>query len=303
MSLDFCDVLKQGFVRVKGKHLRMWKTKWLILRCASSRGPLRLEKYSDEKTALASSEDPPNCVALTDVHNIVRLTVDGRLAIQIFFESRVAQPTFVFSPENETELSSWLSLLCELCAMKSTPGGAASLACSDSVTNRFHVYLLPTPNLTAHGECVLKVATHDLQLLDSSHPDIELTRWPLCSLRRYGRDTTKFTIETGRSSPTGEGIFVFNSYQSEQIYQSVHRASLTIAETYRLHHSMQNAAPSTGPVTSQPFFPAASAPSAAEPRRSYPPYVNVPHTAGFVPTSTQVQHPDRRPLPPVPSQT
>jgi len=41
-------------------------------------------------------------------------------------------------------------------------------------------------------------------------------------------------IEHCRSSPTGEGIFVFSSWQNEQIYQTVHRASTTIAESVRI---------------------------------------------------------------------
>jgi len=41
-------------------------------------------------------------------------------------------------------------------------------------------------------------------------------------------------VKCCRSSPTGEGLFVFSSYQNETIYQTVHRASTVIAEAMRI---------------------------------------------------------------------
>ena len=63
----------------------------------------------------------------------------------------------------------------------------------------YHVYLLPTPNLSAHGECLLKVSMRDIGLYDRSDSKKVITRWPLSSLRRFGREGSKFTIESGRS--------------------------------------------------------------------------------------------------------
>jgi len=62
----------------------------------------------------------------------------------------------------------------------------------------FHVYLLPTPNLTVHGECQLQVTSKDVGLYENGEPPRLITRWPLASLRRFGRDGSKFTIESGR---------------------------------------------------------------------------------------------------------
>jgi len=63
----------------------------------------------------------------------------------------------------------------------------------------FHVYLLPTPNLSAHGECLLQVTTQDVTLHDGNDQSRVLARWPLPALRRFGREGAKFTIESGRS--------------------------------------------------------------------------------------------------------
>ena len=63
----------------------------------------------------------------------------------------------------------------------------------------FHVYLLPTPNLTALGECLMQVTSKEITLYDYCKSGRLITRWPLSSLRRYGREGLKFTIESGRS--------------------------------------------------------------------------------------------------------
>lgn len=64
----------------------------------------------------------------------------------------------------------------------------------------FHVYLLPTPNLSAHGECLMQVTTQDVCLYDSNGDQSRVVaRWPLPALRRFGREGAKFTIESGRS--------------------------------------------------------------------------------------------------------
>jgi len=67
------------------------------------------------------------------------------------------------------------------------------------------------------------------------HSSIHWRSWTFCTAVPY-----KFPVEIElvtercRSSPTGEGIFVFSSWQNEQIYQTVHRASTTIAESVRI---------------------------------------------------------------------
>lgn len=237
MSSDFTSVIKEGHVKVKGKHLGLWKSHWLQLHNASSQGPVRLERYSSREAAHQSVDEVNKPVYLTKIQGMRRIATDGRKqAIEIFFSTSDV-PSFTFCPDNDAEADSWYKMLEQVRNMLMSED-------SSSQQSMFHVYLLPTPNLSAHGECLLQVTTQDVSLYDGSEQCRVLARWPLPALRRFGREGAKFTIESGRSSPTGEGIFVFSSWQNELIYQTMHRASTTIAESVRIARTTSERLPS-----------------------------------------------------------
>ena len=60
------------------------------------------------------------------------------------------------------------------------------------------MYLLPSSILNDFGECLLQVTEDHIRLLRLADISQEIAAWPLISLRKYGRDETKFTFECGR---------------------------------------------------------------------------------------------------------
>lgn len=195
MATNFNDIIKQGYVRMKSKKLGIYRRCWLVFRKSSSKGPQRLEKYPDEKSACLRG-----CPKVTDISNVKCIT-------RLPKETKRQAVAIVFTDDS-----------------------ARTFTCD---SDRFNVFLLPCPNLDVYGECKLQITHENIYLWDTHNPRVKLVSWPLCSLRRYGRDATRFTFEAGRMCDAGEGLYTFQTQEGEQIYQRVHSATLAIAEQHK----------------------------------------------------------------------
>jgi len=79
---------------------QMLKSQWLQLYSASSKGPVRLEKYSSREAAQQSVDDTHKPIYLTKIQSVKHIPADGRKqAIEISFSSSDMQP-FIFIPDN-----------------------------------------------------------------------------------------------------------------------------------------------------------------------------------------------------------
>lgn len=209
------DIVKQGYAKVKSKHLGKWNKRWLILRRASpgTGGSVRLEKYETEQAAgqLATS----HC-AVFDLGHAQSIERSPKPGIHIVLDDFTA---LEFATDSGAEADSWKRAIDQAMHGRSITSNG----------DMFEVYLMQSAKLPSSGECLLQVTADSVQLLDIDDPQRVQLSWPLGAIRRYTVERGMFSLEAGRKCTTGEGVFMFDTKEPDAIFEQVQRASQAMA--------------------------------------------------------------------------
>ncbi|XP_013385582.1 docking protein 5-like [Lingula anatina] len=238
MSINYNDIVRQGYVKMKSKHLGRWIKRWVRLHRMSSKGHNHLEKYLNEDAAKSGAQH--KIIDLKDVKAVERLPQEVKKhGVEIKFNDESSR---LFCCGSDLEATEWIKALEQLCL-----GGVPNISLGEpdileagmhrEMSERFHVYLLPAANLDICGECLLQVTLEKIILWDVENPRKKLVEWPVSALRRYGGDSSKFTFEAGRHCKTGEGVYVVNTVSGEEIYTRVNEVARAIALSARHRHT------------------------------------------------------------------
>ncbi|KAL2091078.1 hypothetical protein ACEWY4_013341 [Coilia grayii] len=231
MDLEFCDILKQGCVKIRRKHFWIYQKCWLVFKMASSKGPRRLERFPNQRASNFHCHQ--KVIDLTDVSKVTRPPKEKKKhALTLTFSD---DSTLTFTCDSEREAADWYKTLYRECVhdeLDTLRSQEPDLLTSSlrHQTERFCVRLLPCKGLKVSGECVLQVSSEAITLWDKRISHLRLASWPLTALRRFGSDCTWFSFEAGRMCETGEGFFKFQTVEGEAIYQCVHAAVQSIIQ-------------------------------------------------------------------------
>ena len=114
--------------------------------------------------------------------------------------------------------------------------------------------------LKLEGKYSLVIASDGVKLIK---PDsgMEVADWDYKYLKKYGKSTDKFSMETGRASKTGQGKLVFITTHGHQIFSLIHGniqylgSKKKAAQAESVQRSKSLHIPSQPPTRSQPKVP------------------------------------------------
>lgn len=181
---------------------------------SSKSGIERLEIYDDS----ASRNSPYKIITLENCIKIIQKA-------PTLFTITTKTAAYDFSTQSEQSLKQWTNALQSVAFRDDTSRVTIvednDLYCS-SGEGVFSVKLSASD---ASQRCGLEPINYTLVLtstaiqLRSSTDNILLYTWPYCLIRRYGHKEGKFTFEAGRKCATGEGTFLLEHCNQQEIFR------------------------------------------------------------------------------------
>ncbi|XP_067651329.1 uncharacterized protein [Haliotis asinina] len=191
------NIVKVGYVEVQSRHIKTWSKRWFVLHNNTTVSPARLVKYLDEKDAKKGK--PRHEYFVNDMEMVERLPGKPRT---IHITLRTKQCTDIyFTCDSEAGAEEWF-----VCLQK---------AISTKI-DIFPANIISAQHTTFKGEVSLYIADGHLTIIQE---DEILSKIPLTTIRKYKQEERDlvFWIETGRSSPVGEGFITCQSAHAYNI--------------------------------------------------------------------------------------
>ncbi|XP_062813671.1 insulin receptor substrate 1 [Anolis carolinensis] len=272
MEASDSDVRLCGYLRKQKSHRR----RFFVLRCASDRGPARLEYYESEKKFRAQPPRPKRAIPLSSALNVNKRE-DARHRHLVVLYGR--QGTFGVAAESPEEQQAWYAAMVELRNKGlGSPGGSPSDACSapcpPSFSEVWQVSLRPRGlGHSRHlaGSYLLCLAERTVSFLRLNPPEAEAGSaagstgsaagsgpslvLQLLSVRRCGHSENYFFLEVGRSAATGPGelwMQVEDAVEAQKMHETILEAMKALSDEVRMRSSTAST-PGPKALTSSPI--------------------------------------------------
>lgn len=194
---------------------KSWQQKFCALYKASKFGIERLEVYDD----LSASKNSPH--KIITLENCIKITKKASTIFTIITKTA----TYDFNTQSEDALKKWMSAL-QSVAFRDDVSRVTIVEDNDLYCSSGEgVFSVKLHASDASKRCGLEPINYTLVLtstaiqLRSSTDNKLLCTWPYCYIRRYGHKEGKFTFEAGRKCETGDGTFLLEHCNQQEIFR------------------------------------------------------------------------------------
>ncbi|XP_073835272.1 docking protein homolog isoform X2 [Musca autumnalis] len=185
-------------------------------------------RYGIERLEICESKDDKNPKIIT-LENCVKITQEPSPANLICIVKKTA--TLTLNAINEESLKEWVNALQNV-AFRNKNENTQSMSaieedndlyCSSYGDGLFIVSLVPTEasiRCNIDPKCyMLQLTATELQLKSTNGSKTVISNWPYRFIRKYGYRDGKFTFEAGRKCSTGEGIFILDHSNPQDVFR------------------------------------------------------------------------------------
>ncbi|XP_013098824.1 uncharacterized protein LOC106081430 [Stomoxys calcitrans] len=183
-------------------------------------------RYGIERLEICESKEDKNPKIVT-LENCVKITQEPSPANLICIVKKTA--TLTLNAVNEDSLKEWVNALQNVAFPNNKIQNISAieedndLYCSSYGDGLFIVSLVPSEasvRCSIEPKCyILQLTATELQLKSTNGSKNVISNWPYRFIRKYGYRDGKFTFEAGRKCSTGEGVFVLDHSNPQDVFR------------------------------------------------------------------------------------